>query len=101
MAGGEDKAVAVDPVGDPRVHGEGFSEKDGADITDLVGQLVETSRLEAQMAIDAAVAANGDQGEIDKALEEMDKATGDLADGDPDKAIDHYKKAVEKAVKAL
>ena len=77
------------------------AEKDGADVVALIDQLVETSRLEAEMAIEAAINAGGDQAEIDKALEEILKAEEDLADSDPDKAIEHYKKAVEKAEKSL
>ena len=49
---------------------------------------------------DAAIAAGGDQDEIDKALDEMDKAQDDLDDLKPDKAIDHYAKAWDHAQKA-
>lgn len=77
------------------------AEKEGADVADLINQLVEASRLEAQGAIDAAIAAGGMQDEIDKALEEMAKAQANLDKGKPDKAIDHYSKAWDKAQKAL
>ena len=77
------------------------AEKDGAEVTELVSRLVETSRVEAEKAVDAAFDMGGKQKEIDKALDEIVKAEQNLAKGKPDKAIDHYKKAVEKAQKAL
>ncbi len=39
--------------------------------------------------------------DIDKALEKMGKAEENLVDGKPDKAIDHYSKAWDKAQKSL
>ena len=77
------------------------AEQKGADVADAIDQLVETSRSEAQAAIDAAVAAGGKQKDIDKALDDMAKAQEDLDRGKPDKAIEHYKRAWQKAQKAL
>ena len=77
------------------------AENQGADIADLIGQLVESSRLEAQGAIDAAIASGGTQKDIDKALAEMVRAQADLDKGKPDKAINHYRHAWEQARKAL
>lgn len=73
------------------------AEKEGVDVADLVDLLVETSRLEAQQAIDAATAAGGDQKDIDKALKEIDKARQELDKGKPDRAVDRYGKAWKKA----
>jgi sugar lactone lactonase YvrE len=77
------------------------AEQKGADVADSIDQLVETSRGEAQAAIDAAIAAGGKQKEIDKALEEMAKAQQDLDKGKPDKAIEHYRSAWKKGEKAV
>ncbi len=70
----------------------------------------------ALLAIDEAVAAAEAAGcpvgssdgeckkflkEIDKAEKEMSKAQENLQKGKPDKAIEHYKKAWEKAQKVL
>ena len=73
----------------------------GADVAALIDLLVETARVEAQDAIDAAIAAGGDQTFIDKAQAEMVKAQSDLDNGKPDKAIGHYRKAWDKAQKAV
>ena len=58
----------------------------------------------AQTSIDEArVACGGSpkcQKELDTAIEEMAKAAAELP-GNPDKAIDHYKKAWEHAMKAM
>ena len=75
--------------------------KKGVAVEGLINLLVETSRLEAQKAIDAAIAANGDQKDIDKAIKELDKAQKDLTKGDPDKAIEHYKDVFDEVEKAL
>ena len=77
------------------------AQDEGADVADLNEQLVEAARLEAQEAIDDAIAAVGTQDEIDKALKEMDKAQQDLDQGKPDKAIDHYRNAWDKAQTSL
>ena len=74
--------------------------KEGADVLDLIDPLVESSRAEAQAAIDAAVAAGGKQKDIDKAQAEMTKAQKELDKGKPDKAVDKYNKAWDKARKA-
>jgi hypothetical protein len=58
----------------------------------------------AQVAINDAVAACNNidcQREINKANEEMVNAANDIAQNDKDKALDHYKKAWEHALKAI
>ena len=77
------------------------AEKEGVGVADLIDLLVEASRLEAQKAIDTAIAAGGDQKDIDKALKEMDKARKELDKAKPDKAVDRYSKAWKKADKAI
>jgi tetratricopeptide (TPR) repeat protein len=77
------------------------AEKEGADTADLIDLLVESSRAEAQDAIDVAIAAGGKLEDIDKAQAEMVKAQNELDKGKPDKAIDRYKRAWEKAQKAV
>ena len=76
------------------------AEKEGVDVSHLVSLLVESSRAEAQAAIDAAIAAGGKPEKIDKAQQELVKAQKALDKGKPDKAIEHYRRAWEKARKA-
>ena len=59
--------------------------------------LVAVSRDMAQTRIDDAVAGNGNPAPVLKALEHMDKALVELAEGEPHKAVDEYKKAWEEA----
>jgi hypothetical protein len=55
-----------------------------------------------QLALGAlSAAAGGDPDDLAKALEELEKAAEERTDGRPDKAIKHYRKAWEKARKAL
>ena len=77
------------------------AEKQGADVADLINLLVGSSRVEAQNAIDAAIAANGKPKDIQRAQHELTKAQKDLGKGKPDKAIDHYSHALDKAQKAV
>ena len=72
-----------------------------APIVTGIDTLVALSELMAQTQIDATVAAGGDQSKIEDALEHMDKALQKLANGEPHKAIEEYKKAWEKASDAL
>lgn len=74
--------------------------KDGSDVVDLIESLVESAKNQAQDAIDAAIVRGGKQNEIDKALDEMDKAQEKLVERKPDKAIDRYAKAWDRAEKA-
>ncbi len=74
---------------------------EGADVADLIDLLVESARTLAQDAIDAAIAAGGDQEEIDKALNEMIHAQNELDKGHPHHAIKEYSKAWKKAQKSL
>ena len=74
--------------------------KEGADVLDLIDHLVESSRAEAQAAIDAAIAAGGNPKDIDKAQAEMAKAQKELDKGKADKAVDKYSKAWDTARKA-
>ncbi len=76
------------------------AEKEGVDVDDLIDQLVELARTQAQSAIDAGIAAGGDSKKIAKAQKEFAKAEVELAKGKPDKAIDHYAKAWDHAQKA-
>ncbi|NNC91290.1 MAG: HYR domain-containing protein [Acidimicrobiia bacterium] len=76
----------------------------GADVDALIDLLVEMARVQAQDAIDTAIATPGaNASRIAKAEAEMAKALDDLdpSDFDPDKAIDHYAKAWQHAHKAL
>jgi hypothetical protein len=77
------------------------AEKEGVVSVDLIVLLVESSRARAQDAIDVAIAESGKLKEIDKAQAEIFKAQNDLDKGKPDKAIEHYKRAWEKARKAV
>lgn len=70
--------------------------KEGVHVRDLVRQLVEYARAKAQ----AAIALGGNSKDIKKAREEMAKAEKELAKGKPDKAIEHFAKAWEKATKS-
>ena len=67
----------------------------------LIGMLVEADSILARVAIDDAIAANGNPKEIEKAEKEMAKAEKDKEKGKYDKAIDHYKKAWQHAIKAV
>ncbi len=77
------------------------AEKEGADVANLIDILVESSRVEAQDAIDIAIAAGGKPKDIEKAERELVKAQKELDKGKPDKAIDHYGHAWDKAQKAV
>ncbi|MCP4431428.1 MAG: hypothetical protein GY806_10650, partial [Gammaproteobacteria bacterium] len=77
------------------------AEKEGVDVADLINRLVESSRAEAQDAIDAAIAAGGTPKDIDKAQDKLVEAQKDLDKGKPDKAIEHYGHAWDKARKAV
>ena len=77
------------------------AEKEGVNVTNLNNVLVDASRLEAQKAIDAAIATGANQKDIDKAMKEMEKAQKELNKGKADKAVARYKKAWEKANKVL
>ena len=63
--------------------------------------LVLADQTLAQVALDAAIAGNGDPKDIAKAQTELTKAAEDLAKGNFDKAIGHYRKAWQNAIKAL
>lgn len=66
-----------------------------------IDDLVDLSAEMAAVKVDAAIGGGGDQDKIDDALEHMAEALQELQDGEPDKAIDEYKKAWEKARDAL
>ena len=70
-------------------------------MADQIALLVEASQAEAQDAIDVAIAADGKPKDIDKAQHELVKAQKELDKGKPNKAIDHYGHAWEKARKAV
>ena len=76
------------------------AEKEGVNVDDLIDQLVELARTQAQAMIDEANAVGGDSKKIAKAQKELAKAEDELAKGEPDKAIDHYAKAWDQAQKA-
>ena len=67
----------------------------------LILMLVKADSILARVAIDDAIAANGNPKEIEKAEKEMAKAEKDKKKGKYDKAINHYKKAWEHACKAM
>ena len=55
----------------------------------------------ARLALDEAIAGDGDLKKIKKAEKEMAEALDDLAKGKYDKVIEHYKKAWKESRKAL
>lgn len=65
-------------------------------VAGLVAELVEIDRTLAQTAIDEAT----DPRSIAKATTEMAKAAEELAEGEPNNAIEHYKQAWKVATKA-
>jgi len=67
----------------------------------VIDTLVSTAETLAQKAIDDAIAVGGDLKDINKANEEIAKASESISMGDFDKAIHHYRKAWEKAQKSL
>ncbi len=103
---------AIDKFADKDVK-KGFSElaktvkelskagREDAAVAGLIQSLVDNAADEAWYAIDTAIAAGGDQREIDKAEAELVKSEKDLDEGKPDKAIKHYGHAWDKAQKAL
>jgi hypothetical protein len=68
----------------------------------IVDTLIKVDEALAQIAIDEVVCNDNEkcEKELPKAIGEMDKAAEALVAQKPDKAIDHYKKAWEKAQKA-
>jgi hypothetical protein len=66
-------------------------------LTDAIDALVELSRSIAQDRLDEAVALGGDPGKIAEAREAMNRAAAKLATGEPNKAIEEYRRAWEKA----
>ena len=77
------------------------AEKEGAYVADLIDRLVESSQTEAQETINQAIALSGKPKDIEMAQEELVKAQKELHKGKPDKAIDHYRHALGKALKAI
>jgi len=71
-----------------------------AEVDDAIATLVAIDGSLAQIALDEAIAGSGDPSYISKAESEMAKADDEIAKGKFDKAIDHYKKAWENALKA-
>lgn len=69
------------------------------EVQTVVDSLVSAAEALAQKAIDDATAAGGDPKDLVKANDKMAKATGELAKGNPDKAIHHYGEAWKKAQK--
>ncbi len=67
----------------------------------VIATLIGIDEALAQSAIDIAIAVDGEQREIDKALSEMSKAAADLAAGKHEKAIERYKDAWKHATKAV
>lgn len=71
-----------------------------ADVSAGIDTLVEADRQLAGAAILASASAGGDPDEIARAVNEMNKASAELANGNPDKAISHYGNAWGYAQKA-
>ena len=68
----------------------------------LVGsEMCIRDRLMASRALAAAIAGGGDAEDIRRAERQMVRAAEDLAQGRPDKAIQHYSRACAYAVEAL
>jgi len=80
------------------MHVDGPAETDAQAVIDV---LVDADQTLAATAIADAVAAGGDARYIEKAEQQMTAALDDVARGEPDKAIDHYKSAWRYAQKAL
>jgi len=95
MVFGDFEVESVDKIGDG---GGGFP---SGLCERLMGMLVEADSILARVAIDDAIAANGNPKEIEKAKKEMASAEKEKEKGKYDKAIDHYKKAWEHAMKAV
>ncbi|NNC75045.1 MAG: ExeM/NucH family extracellular endonuclease [Acidimicrobiia bacterium] len=74
---------------------------DETDVDSVIDSLVAADRAFAEEALDIAIATGGKRSEITKALKEMAKAEKELMKGNPDKAIDRYKRAWERALKAI
>ena len=66
-----------------------------------IDALVEVDEGLASIAIEVAEANGGDPREIGRALQNMDDAAVYQLQGKPDKAIEHYRKAWQDAVKAV
>ena len=66
-----------------------------------IDELVAVDRGLAETAIAVAEYNGGKASEIAKAYQEVAKAEEELAKGKPDKAVEHYRKAWEKAAKAV
>ena len=106
-----DKSLALNWYGDAPADKKIFDEEKKAvedllkvktvDVSGPIADIVEIDRGMAQDAIDDVTANGGDPKEIAKANEEMGKAQTELDNGKPDKAIEHYRKAWQHAVKAL
>lgn len=69
-------------------------------VAETLSALVSEDRRLAEAMISAAETAGASGSKIEDARKEMTKAEKELADNKPDDAIDHFKKAWEKAVKA-
>ena len=69
-------------------------------VDDAIAALVAVDGALARTALDEAIAAGGDPSDIAKAEDEMAMADEEIAKGKFDKAIDHFKKAWENALKA-
>ncbi|MHC4164676.1 MAG: hypothetical protein ACYSUM_21365 [Planctomycetota bacterium] len=75
---------------------------DGPDaLASIIDDVALADRALAQKAIDDAIAASGTASDIAKAQAQMEDAADDLADGDPDKAIEHYEHAWNDAQRAM
>jgi hypothetical protein len=73
--------------------------KNGTDVGSRIAALVVASRASAVTAIEDA--EDGDPKRIEKAISELDKGDREAEKGKPDKAVDKYGKAWEKARKAI
>ena len=74
---------------------------DDADVADAIAHIVEADRQLAFAAFYAGIAGDGDAGRIPNSAAQLDLAAAAAADGDFDKAVSHYKKAWQEAIKAL
>lgn len=72
-----------------------------ADIAVLIDDIVAINGTVAAGYIASASAVGGDSGKIAKANEKMDKAAQNIADSNPEDAVDEYRRAWEEAEKAL
>ena len=80
---------------------DGLSPADQTTVDAAIATIVAEARGLADACIAAALAAGGDPKEIEKARKELAKAEKELGKGKADKAVHHFGKVCEHALKAI